>query len=66
MARVLVQKKAVSNDLMTATERKEVREFRKAAREYAKIATRSRKAALQSLVDAGIFTPNGNPRKKYR
>jgi len=51
---------------MTAAQRKEVEEFRKAARALTKKVTRSRKAALQSLVDAGIFTPNGNPRKKYR
>lgn len=51
---------------MTASQRKEVLEFRKAARAYTKKVTRSRKAALQSLIDAGIFTANGNPRKKYR
>ncbi|MGH9522627.1 MAG: hypothetical protein ACRD3E_08865, partial [Terriglobales bacterium] len=50
-------------ELMTAEQRKEVEEFRKAARAFAKKATRSRKAALQSLIDAGIFTPKGNPRK---
>lgn len=51
---------------MTASQREEVLAFRKAARALSKKVTRSRKAALQSLVDAGIFTPNGNPRKKYR
>lgn len=59
-------KPAHHDELMTAAQRKEVEEFRKAARALTKKVTRSRKAALQSLVDAGIFTPNGNPRKKYR
>jgi hypothetical protein len=60
------QKTAFSSELMTAAQRKEVQEFRKAARAYTKKVTRSRKAALKSLVDAGIFTPKGNPRKQYR
>lgn len=60
------QKSGLEGDLMTASQRKEVLAFRKAARAFTKKVTRSRKAALQSLVDAGIFTPKGNPRKKYR
>lgn len=59
-------KPALHDGLMTADQRKEVEEFRKAARAYAKKVTRSRKAALQSLIDAGIFTPKGNPRKYFR
>lgn len=59
-------KPALKNGLMTAAQREEVLAFRKAARALSKKVTRSRKAALQSLIDAGIFTPNGNPRKKYR
>jgi hypothetical protein len=51
---------------MTAAQRKEVLAFRKAARQFTKKATRSRKAALQTLVDAGFLTPKGNPRKQYR
>lgn len=61
-----VTKPAPRGNLMTASQREEVLAFRKAARALSKKVTRSRKAALQSLVDAGIFTPNGNPRKKYR
>ncbi|MBV8630735.1 MAG: hypothetical protein JOZ83_07415 [Silvibacterium sp.] len=52
--------------LMTASQRKEIEEFRKAARQFTKKATRSRKAALKTLIDAGFFTPKGNPRKPYR
>lgn len=59
-------KLAPRGELMTAAQRKEVEEFRKAARAFTKKATRSRKAALQTLVDAGFVTPKGNPRKHYR
>jgi len=61
-----VSKPAHHGELMTASQREEVLAFRKAARAYTKKVTRSPKAALQSLIDAGIFTPKGNPRKKYR
>lgn len=59
-------KPAHHGELMTAAQRKEVEEFRKAARAFTKKATRTRKAALQTLVDAGFVTPKGNPRKQYR
>lgn len=59
-------KPAPTRDLMTASQREEVLAFHKAARALSKKVTRSRKAALQSLIDAGIFTPQGNPRKYYR
>jgi hypothetical protein len=61
-----VTKRLSDTELMTAAQRREVQEFQKAARAFTKKVTRSRRAALQSLIDAGIFTPNGNPRKKYR
>jgi len=51
---------------MTASQRKELQAFRRAARQFTKKATRSRKAALKTLVDAGFLTPKGNPRKQYR
>lgn len=60
------RKSAPKSDLMTASQREEVLAFRKAARAFTKKATRSRKAALQTLVDAGFVTPKGNPRKHYR
>lgn len=60
------RKSAPTGDLMTASQREEVLAFRKAARAFTKKATRSRKAALQTLVDAGFVTPKGNPRKHYR
>lgn len=52
--------------LMTASQRKEVAAFRKAARQFTKKATRSRKAALTTLIEAGFLTPAGKPRKQYR
>lgn len=60
------RKLAPKGDLMTASQREEVLAFRKAARAFTKKATRSRKTALQTLVDAGFVTPKGNPRKQYR
>lgn len=59
-------KPALRDGLMTADQRKEVEEFRKAARAFTKKNTRSRKAALQYLIDAGFLTPKGNPSKRYR
>jgi len=52
--------------LMTASQRKEVMAFRKAARQFTKKATRSRKTALTTLIEAGFLTPKGKPRKQYR
>ena len=60
------QRRAFGGELMTAAQRKEVKEFRKAARSYTKKVTRSRKTARKALVDAGFLTPKGNPRKQYR
>jgi hypothetical protein len=51
---------------MTASERKQVAEFSVAARKTTETATRSRKAALQALADAGIFTASGKPKKQFR
>lgn len=52
--------------LMTAEERKEVETFRKAARKVTSKATRSRKSAVQFLIDAGIFGKDGKPKKYFR
>lgn len=51
--------------LMSARDRKDVAEFRKAAKEFTKEATKSPEAALRALVDLGIYTPSGRLRKQY-
>jgi Spy/CpxP family protein refolding chaperone len=51
---------------MTDSQRQEVQAFRQAAHRFVKKATRTRKAALKSLIAAGLFTDKGNPRKQYR
>ncbi|MGC8549670.1 MAG: hypothetical protein ACP5M4_08215 [Acidobacteriaceae bacterium] len=52
--------------LMTATERKEVEAFRKAARKVTRQATRSRESAIQFLIEAGIFGEDGEPKEYFR
>ena len=43
-----------------------VEEFRQAAKEFVAKATRSKKAALKALVDAGIYDKSGRLNKNYR
>jgi hypothetical protein len=46
--------------------REAVEHFRKAAAEFMKKATRSRKSAMKALVESGIYTKSGKLSKNYR
>ena len=45
---------------------KELPKFKKAAKEFTKKATRSKKAARKVLYESGIYTKTGKLRKQYR
>ncbi len=42
------------------------REFKRAAKAFTRNATKSPERALEVLVEAGIYTPNGRLSKNYR
>ncbi len=48
------------------TSREAVEQFREAAAEFTRKATRSRESAMQVLVEAGIYTKSGKLAKNYR
>jgi hypothetical protein len=58
--------KSGSTTLLTKDDRVYLRAFRQAARLHVKKVTCSPEAAIQELVDAGIYTPGGKLRKQYR
>lgn len=43
-----------------------VKVFKKAAKAFTRRATRSKEAAIQTLVAEGIYTRTGKPTKNYR
>lgn len=53
-------------ELMTASERQHVRAFRQAIRKFTKKAVRSQTTAMQTLIDAGLYTTQGKPKKQFR
>lgn len=65
MPKMQTKKNTVYRPLMSRSDRKAVAEFRKAAKEFTEEATKSPEAALQALVDLGIYTPSGKLRKQY-
>jgi hypothetical protein len=52
--------------LLSKEDRAYLRAFRQAARRHVKKVTRTPEAAMQELIDAGIYTPGGKLRKQYR
>jgi hypothetical protein len=58
--------KPSSPTLLTKEDRAYLRSFKQAARRHVKKVTRSPAAAIQELIDAGIYTPGGKLRKQYR
>ena len=52
--------------LLSKQDRASLRSFEKAARAHVKKVTRSRKAAMQELIDAGIYGADGKLKKQYR
>lgn len=56
----------VSEDLMTSSERQHVLAFRKAIRAFTRKAVVSRATAMQTLIDAGLYTAQGKPKKQFR
>jgi hypothetical protein len=55
-----------SKGLMTASERQHVRAFRRAIRKFTQNAVRSQAAAMKTLIDAGLYTAQGKPKKQFR
>ena len=58
--------KSGSTTLLTKDDRAYLRAFKQAARRHVTKVTRSPEAAMQELVDAGIYTASGKLRKHYR
>lgn len=58
--------KSGSTTLLTKDDRAYLLAFKQAARRHVKKVTRTRAAAMQELVDAGIYAPSGKLRKQYR
>jgi hypothetical protein len=52
--------------LLSKQDRVSLRSFEQAARSHVKKVTRSRKAAMKELIDAGIYGADGQLRKQYR
>ncbi len=52
--------------LLSKEDRAYLRAFKLAARRHVKKVTRSPEAAMQELIDAGIYTRGGKLRKQYR
>jgi hypothetical protein len=60
------QKRAAKPGPTDLNTREAVEQFRKAAEEFTKKATRSRESAMKVLVEAGIYTKSGKLTKNYR
>lgn len=58
--------KTGTTTLLSKDDRAFLRAFERAARRHVKKVTRSPEAAMQELIDAGIYTPGGKLRKQYR
>ena len=52
--------------LLTKEDRAELKAFAEAAKNHVDKVTRTREAAIQELIDAGIYGKNGKLTKRYR